>query len=138
MSRVRFYILDEEPASERERFACRLAAQLYRQGRRVYLHAADEPAARALDDLLWTFRPRAFVPHGLLDREEQQVAIGWRGEPDGHREVMINLALEVPAFAGRFEQVAEIVVRSAEIRGPLREAYLHYRDGGHQVETSRL
>ena len=54
MTQVDFYL--PGPAARDNRFglACRLADKAYRQGHRVYLHAASAEQARHLDRLLWT------------------------------------------------------------------------------------
>jgi DNA polymerase-3 subunit chi len=139
MTEVDFYILDAESPDQRKDFACRLAAQVFRQGHQVYIHTDDEPAAREMDDLLWSFRPDSFLPHSLLGGEHaDRVAIGWQADPSPHSDVMINLGLSVPEFVGRFRRVTEVVVTQAAIRDPLRKSYKYYKDRGYPLKERRL
>lgn len=139
MTRVDFYVLPDDEPDERQRFACRLAEKAFRGGHRVYLHAADEAAAREIDGLLWGFRKPSFLPHGLLGSDDAgRIGIGWGQDPGEHHDVMINLDLAVPDFVGRFERVLEIVVQHPDIRGPLRESWKRYKHYGYPIEKRDL
>lgn len=139
MTRVDFYILQQQQAADRDTFACKLAGQLFKQGRSLYLHAPDEAAAQSLDQLLWAYQPQAFLPHGLLGSgDDDQIGIGWGDDPAQHQDVMINLALTVPSFIGRFERVAEVVVQAPEIRDPLRSSFKYYKDRGYDIKTNKI
>ena len=139
MTEVDFYILDEESPAQRKHFACRLAAQVFRQGHQVYIHTDDETAAREMDELLWNFQPESFLPHSLLGGEHaERVAIGWQTDPSPHNDVMINLSLSVPSFVGRFKRVTEVVVTQPDIRDPLRKSYKYYKDRGYPLKQRKL
>lgn len=138
MTEVDFYILPHTEPEQRDLFACRLAEKAFRQGHRVYLHTADAESATQLDELLWNFRPQSFLPHALLDDSSDRVVIGWHDHPGDHSDVMINLALSVPAFIGRFARVAEVVVQSPHVRDPLRKSYAFYKDRGYPLRNNRL
>lgn len=142
MTRVDFYILKAESASERERFACRLAEKAFDQGHRVYIHAADEGAVARLDQLLWTFRPDSFLPHERIDAPDADVDtpihIGTGDEPGPHDDVLINLADEVPLFFSRFHRLAEVIAGDEAHRAAGRERYRFYRDRGYPLEAHNL
>lgn len=139
MTRVDFYVLPDTDPEQRDIFACRLTDKAFRAGHRVYLHTPDKPAAERIDSLLWSFRPQAFIPHGLSgDSGSDRVAVGWGDEPGASREVMINLSLEVPDFVGRFERVCELVVQHPSIRDPLRESWKHYQHFGYPLQKQVL
>ena len=139
MTNVDFYILQTHDPSDRARFACRLTDKVLRLGRRIYLHTSDEAAARELDTLLWAFRPQSFVPHAIrTESAGEPVTIGWGEDPGAQQDLMINLDLRVPAFVGRFERIAEIVVQDPAIRDPLRESWKHYQHYGYPVTGNNL
>ena len=107
------------------RFACRLATRALggKSSERVVLHTTDEDAARELDDLLWHYPDKRFVPHNLQGsggEKEAQVLISWQ-EPAHFDGVLINLSAEVPDFFTRFHRVMEVVV--GETRDQGRERY---------------
>lgn len=128
MTRVDFYILQDVELDAMHRFACRLASKAMSNGNEIYIHAADDAAAKSLDDLLWLYPEQRFVPHGLTaDKTSAPIHIGWE-EPRQIDDVLINLSGEVPGFFGRFDRVAEIVVRATRDAG--RDRYKFYRDRG--------
>jgi DNA polymerase-3 subunit chi len=55
----------EVTASRLEFKACEIAERTYSEGRRLQIIAANQEQAARLDDLLWTFKPDSFVPHGF-------------------------------------------------------------------------
>ena len=139
MTRVDFYILQEKSTGERNRYACRLTDKAFRAGHKIYLHTGDEDSARALDSLLWNFRAHSFLPHGWAGAQNaEHIAIGWQNDPCEHNDVMINLALSVPDFVGRFARVIEVVVQEPAVLEPLRENFRFYKDRGYQVTNKRL
>lgn len=135
MTRVDFYVL--EGAGEPLPFACRLIERVYRLRHTLYVRAADEAQARALDDLLWRFRAGAFVPHRRLgDAGEAPVWIG--PEAEGPGEVLLNLADEVAPDPGRYARIAELVPADEGQRARAREHFRHYRAAGCTIEQHRL
>jgi DNA polymerase-3 subunit chi len=138
MTRVDFYILEQVETEGREHFACRLVEKAYQQGHKVYINAVDEPQARRMDELLWTFRAGSFIPHTCVAAEEDpdsRVHIGYGGDPLQHDDVLVNLAPEVPMFFSRFHRVAEIVDSNPEIREQGRIRFRFYRDRGYDLKS---
>ncbi len=140
--RVDFYILPGDAPAARDLLCCRLAEKACKMGHKVYLHADSEAHARRLDELLWTFRSGSFLPHALLGDDPQpppQILIGHAGgAAPPARDVLINLAAEIPPFFDRFERVAEIVDQSAAVKQAGRERFRRYREHGCQPETHNL
>ena len=69
MARVDFYVLEQADNQARLRLACRLAEKAWQQKQQVLLLAPGADDARTLDDLLWTFRDRSFVPHEIYSQD---------------------------------------------------------------------
>jgi len=67
--RVDFYVLKSAAAKQRWAFACRLAEKAYLKDLRVVIVNDSLSDAQALDDMLWTFNDRSFVPHQLCTDE---------------------------------------------------------------------
>lgn len=141
MTRVDFYILEDNAADARQQFACRLAEKAWQQGNRVYIHTGDAALSSRMDELLWTFRQGSFVPHGLDDdpvADEADIHIGHGEEPRHHDEVLINLGHEIPLFFSRFQRVAEVVDSDEENRRAGRERFRFYRDRGYPLESHTI
>lgn len=138
MSRVDFYLLGGTTARQRLEFACRLTEKAWRLRRQVYLHTADDAAARELDQLLWQFRDDAFVPHRLIDADgpEAPVLIGWRADSEpGHNDLLVNLGADVPAFFERYQRTAEIVIRAPDHLQASRQRWRIYQQHGCDVQA---
>ena len=138
MTRVDFYILQDQSQDASMRFACRLGLKAYLSGHPVHVHVADADSAAALDEMMWDYPKHRFLPHEILDPEQtpqSPVQIGF--QPPHHSEgLLINLDASVPAFFGRFDRVAEIVVGETREQGRLR--YAHYRDRGYPLHHHEL
>ena len=139
MTRVGFYVVQGAEPQKRLEVAVRLADKAFQQGHRIFIHASDEKQARVLDELLWSFRPSSFLPHGLHGSEHSDtVAIGWGQEPRDHNDLLINLQLDIPAFFSRFQRVAEVVTQDPESLEALRASWTFYKARGYQLEKHNL
>ena len=139
MTRVGFYVVSAAGATHRLQVAARLADKAFQRGHRIFINASDETQARSLDELLWSYRPASFLPHGLLGTPEAgQIAIGWGQEPGDHDDLLINLRLNVPPFIGRFQRVAEVVTQDEDSLEALRSSWRFYKERGYQLEKHDL
>jgi DNA polymerase III subunit chi len=143
VSRVDFYVLAEDAPDARLRYACRLAEQAVERGERVYLQTAGAAEAQRLDDLLWTFSDRSFLPHEVFcgapaSHDRVMIMLGQQPAPATHRRLLINLTELVPADLGQYERIAEIVDVDPERKRSARERYKQYREQGCVPETHHL
>ncbi len=139
MTRVGFYVVQAAEQGQRLRVAVRLADKAFQQGHRIFINAADEVQARTLDELLWSYRPASFLPHGLHGQEHcDTIAIGWGQDPQNHNDLLINLQLDIPSFFSRFQRVAEVVTQDAASLQALRESWKFYKERGYQLEKHDL
>lgn len=139
MTRIGFYIIENEDADSRVRLALRLTDKAHQRGHRIYINSESEAQAQQLDELLWSFRPASFLPHALVtDKRPEQICIGWGQEPEGHDDLLINLQPEVPDFIGRFKRVMELVNQEPQRLEALRNSWRFYRDRGYALEQHRL
>jgi len=140
-TRVSFYLLaDPEPAA-RLAFACRLTEKVYKLNQRIHAHVPDNGMARALDELLWTFRQGSFVPHEIVAEGRPPAApvtIGSVGTEGPEADLLLNLAEEVPDGFARYGRIAEIVDGSAAGREAGRLRHRHYRQLGLEPETHEV
>ena len=135
MTLVGFYVVQTAAPGERLQVAARLADKAFQRGHRIYINAVDQPQAKELDTLLWSFRPSSFLPHGLYGQESSDaIAIGWGQEPENHNDLLINLQLEIPSFFSRFHRVAEVVTQEPASLEALRKSWRFYQERGYQLE----
>jgi DNA polymerase-3 subunit chi len=139
MTLVGFYVVQTSDPGERLQVAARLADKAFQRGHRVFINATDEAQATLLNELLWSFRPASFLPHGLHGQEHSEtIAIGWGQEPDNHNDLLINLQLGIPSFFSRFARVAEVVTQEPDSLAALRKSWTFYKERGYQLEKHDL
>lgn len=141
MTKVDFYVLQDDSRADRFQLACRIAGKAYQAGHRVLIHSTSDEETRHLDRLLWTFEQQSFLPHGLLttaDTELNPILIGDGSENTEEHDVLINLATEVPMFFGRFKRLAECVDNNPAAREASRQRYRFYRERGYPLDTHNI
>ena len=141
MTRVDFYILQDNKAKALDQFACRIAEKAYKQGHQVYINTSSDQQLEYLDDLMWTFRDGSFLPHDRYSNDhssEQAVLLGYGIEPEGVDDVLLNLSDDIPAFFSRFKRVAELVGGDDTARESARARYRFYKDRGYTLNTHKL
>jgi DNA polymerase-3 subunit chi len=139
MTRIDFYVLNNNKANARLEFVCRLAEKIYRRGHRVLLHTDDAKQSGIIDDLLWTWQQGSFIPHEIqLDDNTPDCPIVINHQPDlktDLHEVLINMGSAVPMFFSQFERVTEIVDQHEQTRQSARQRYRFYQDRGYPLES---
>lgn len=139
MTEVFFYI--SSTPGIRARLAWRIAEKAWRQQRKVYIHAASEQDALALEALFWQQPRTAFLPHVLANDSAAAgtpVVLGFGDDPGEHHDVLINLTHTVPDFYSRFIRVAEMICGDPEQRESGRHRWKFYRDRGYPVQDHHL
>jgi DNA polymerase-3 subunit chi len=142
-TKVDFYVLGTADKRTRLLTACRLAEKAFDQGLRVTVRTAGPAQAVELDELMWTFSDRSFVPHGVWPAEPEfaaatPVLIGSGALPESHRDVLINLGDDVPSEAGRYARVCEVVAGDDDAKRRARIRWRGYRDAGLEPDTHNL
>jgi DNA polymerase-3 subunit chi len=140
MPRVDFYVLAEAGVEAQYRQACRLAGEAFDSGVRTYLRTGSAAEAKALDDLLWTFSDRAFLPHEIAGSESPSHAriaalVGTTPAPPDFRGLLINLSAGFPDDAAGFERIAEVVDADPARKQQARDRFRQYRERGWTPES---
>ena len=140
MTRVDFYVLSSSSDNARLNFTCRLTEKVFNLGQRVFIHSPSQQLTSKLDDLLWTFKAGAFVPHAPIDQAAgEPVVLSHDAEPkDADWDVLVNLSSEVPDFFSRYHRVAEVIDKDAGRRDAGRERFRFYRERGYEIHTHNV
>lgn len=140
--RVDFYVLKSAAARLRWTFACRLTEKAYLRDLKVVVLSDTAADAEALDELLWTFNERSFVPHAI-HREAAgpapaPVRLTAALETIDGADLLVNLSARLPDGIGRFGRIAEVIDADEERRRLGRERFKAYRDLRLPLETHQL
>jgi DNA polymerase-3 subunit chi len=148
--RVDFYVLKSSTAKQRWTFACRLTEKAYLRDLKVVLFGDTLAEVEAIDELLWTFSERSFVPHDILPGRPSGVpghaaagsapAVQLTPDLDSveSADLLVNVSARLPARLDRFARIAEIIDADDERRRLGRERFKAYRDLKLAVETHQL
>jgi DNA polymerase-3 subunit chi len=140
--RVDFYILKSAAAKQRFSFACRLTEKAYLRDLKVVILQDNLSDAKALDELLWTFNERSFVPHevsvdGRFD-SATPVHLALESANMPVADLLVNLTDRLPSRWERYARVAEIIDADEERRRLGRERFKAYREQKVVLDTHQL
>ena len=139
MPQIDFYIIEDTSADAWLRYACKLVEKAYTLGLHIHIHTPNEGMTTRMDDLLWIFRDRSFIPHQRTCAENELCAVTLNhSDLPSKREVLVNLSSEVPEFYNEFERVVEVIGNDDKMKQQGRERFRFYKDNGespthHQV-----
>jgi DNA polymerase-3 subunit chi len=135
MTAIDFYLIADETPEASFRLACKLIDKAYMRKNSVYVQTASIEEAKMLDDLLWTFRDDAFIPHGLVGTTQLPIQIGQIEAPNPY-DVLINLTAATPALSKQYQRILEILPPQSRNIG--RKKYKFYRDQNCEITTHDL
>ena len=135
-ARADFYLIAKPRFREQPLLlVCELARKASDAGLPMLVLCASTAQAEALDDLLWSFDPDAYVPHQIVgadeDEDEVPVLIAAPEHDAALRPLVLNL--RDAAVPEGFERVLEVVPADESARGPLRERWKQYQARGLEV-----
>jgi DNA polymerase-3 subunit chi len=141
--RVDFYVLKSAAARQRWAFACRLTEKAYLKDLKIVIVNDTLADAQALDELLWTFNERSFVPHKVcLDEQSLDPAtpvhLVLESAAIPAADLLVNLAHRFPTQLQRYQRIAEIIDADEERRRQGRERFKAYRDLKFTLETHQI
>jgi DNA polymerase-3 subunit chi len=141
--RVDFYVLKSAAARQRMAFACRLTEKAYLKDLSVVILNDTLADAQALDDLLWTFNERSFIPHKVCVDEHSldpatKVHLAALPAALPAADLLVNLSARLPDHWDRYPRIAEIIDADEDRRRLGRERFKTYRDLKVTLETHQL
>ena len=133
MPRADFYLIDKPRFREEPLLlVCELARKAFDAGLPTLVLARDNAQAEAIDDLMWSFDPDAYLPHQIAGSDEEDeltpILILSPDVDSPMRPMVINL--RDAAVEGDFERVLEVVPADPAARTPLRERWKQYQARG--------
>lgn len=140
MPRVDFYLLSESGDLARWRYACRLAEKAADLGHRVLIRTASSGESTKLDELLWTYSEKVFLPHEIAAAPSHPlIKVVISDEPAAAPvDVVINVSTQPLQAVPAAERIAEVVDGDEGAKRAARERYRFYREQGCALETHTL
>jgi DNA polymerase-3 subunit chi len=135
MPQADFYLIDKPRFREQPLLlVCELARKAFNAQIPTLILTRTLDEAEAVDDLLWSFDPEAFIPHQIAGDDEDEVTailIVPPGAQTADRPMLINLREE--CADGQFESVKEVVAANPDEREGSRKRWAEYRKRGFDV-----
>jgi DNA polymerase-3 subunit chi len=133
--RVDFYLVGSTEPLARLRTACRLVEKARDQGLLSTVRTGSTTEAAQFDELLWTFAELAFIPHAVWPQDataaiDAPVLVTAGPLPDSHRDVLLNLGLDLPAGFDGYGRILEVIGPGEDERRAGRARWRAYRDAG--------
>ncbi|MCW8853389.1 MAG: DNA polymerase III subunit chi [Gammaproteobacteria bacterium] len=136
MTRVDFYILQDQNPLSLQKFACRLADKAYQQGHRILIQTETAEESRILDNMLWTISENSFLPHTIdtgSANDDQPIIISHQAAEYKDFQTMINLSSITPVDTRAFDRIAEILNQQESRKQTGREHYKIYKARGYEL-----
>jgi DNA polymerase-3 subunit chi len=136
MTRIDFYVLQQDSLIARYHFACRLVEKALNHGHHIVIALDDADQAASLSEYLWSFKPESFLPHHLqTDSESSPIILVWDEVEDQYHDLLINLRGDIPDGFSCFQRVVEVVVQDTSCLTSTRNHFQFYRDRGYPLKS---
>ena len=113
----------------------------YQLGHQIYVLCENEDMAIAFDEFLWQFNPDSFIPHHLFNEgptPPAPVQIGFEHHLPQSRDILVNLAGNVPNFHSQFKRICEIVANQEDSKACKRQNYKFYQSQGYALNNHEI
>lgn len=135
MTNVSFYLFEQ--SDERQvQSACRLCRKILKQATKIWWYCPNLAQQKQLDELLWTFDPTSFIPHGIHDTQGQ-VCIS-EHYPTSGEWIIFNFSDKTLEIKDTFQHIIEIVENNEDAKIIGRKKFKQYRQLNLQPRTFKL
>ena len=137
---VSFYQVAGKDVAKKRQIACRLAAQGFSLGEKLFILTSNEEESQQIDELLWHYPTNRFVPHAVNNGNEAKSASTtvriYHETPADNQYLLINLTANQITNLGRFRRIFEVALENERDAANAREE--HYRKLGCVIETHKI
>jgi len=132
--RVDFYILHTQNQKSIWQFCCRLAEKAWKCGNSIHVLTNNDEETTRLDDMMWTYSDRSFLPHAKQDENfSAPIIIGHLSDLNPC-DLLINLAKSTPVQLKELTRIAEILNDDDSIKNSGRIRYSEYKKSGCKLQ----
>jgi DNA polymerase-3 subunit chi len=140
MTRVDFYQLNPQQHNQ-DRVVCQLCQKAFDNNQKTLLLTQSPQQTAHFDEQLWIFSEDSFLPHdahiiGESNSFLSPILIHDQPDPQGKRQLLINLSPLVPSYFAQFERVIELVTE--DNKQSAREHYVFYKERGYPLNHHTL
>lgn len=131
-------------ASHRLNMACQTTARHVRAGHNIAIYCTDAKRLKRFDHMLWDFEPTSFISHCLINdpmaKYAQVLLIHNPSDIEllNNKEWLLNLDQDIPANAGNFKRVLEIISSKEDEVLNARQRWQQYKKLGFMVKGHKI
>jgi DNA polymerase-3 subunit chi len=131
MTEIRFYHMEQSTLNQA---LPAIVSKAYAAGKRVLIKTPDKKESKRLDDLLWTFNPQSFVPHGMDDADNQPVFLTHDDENLNKADTLILTHGSILDTVESYDLVCEMLDGRVETQiAAARQRWKIYKDLGYDL-----
>lgn len=143
MSNVSFYILESNNINDLYKTIVQLSIKAYEADNQVLIYSNHTALLAKIDDYLWTFSPTIFIPHVLIQSDDEADDIDpiilADFEPQApKKDLLIQLADNPLPNFNDYNRIIEILYSEPEYLAKGRERFKFYRQHGIEPKTIKL
>lgn len=145
MVQVSFYVLPTSNESARQKLLLKILEKAYVAEEPTLLYSDNQDLLRFLDRELWEIPNVEFLPHGIIESEEDIndadfIYLSDKMWAMENRSLLINIHPTVPeeAKAGLYPRVFEVITQDPQVLEESRNRYRLYRSLGFEIQTHKL
>lgn len=135
---IQFYHLTATPI---ERALPKLIEKAYGAGHRILLVEGSPERLEMFNQLLWTYHPGSFLPHGSLKEglpEEQPVLLAETPDNRNGANILLTTDGTVPSDANEYARILDVFDgNDAAAVEKARTRWKNYQDGGYPLSYLR-
>jgi DNA polymerase-3 subunit chi len=134
MTDIRFYHMEQ---STLDQALPAITMKAWQSGSRVLIKVPDKKEADRLNDLLWTFHPNVFLPHGVENdnhAERQPVLIAQSDDNRNEASILLLTNGCTSDKVSDFDMVCEMLDGRVDVHiKEARARWKAYKDAGHDL-----
>ncbi|MBU6468319.1 MAG: DNA polymerase III subunit chi [Betaproteobacteria bacterium] len=119
----------------------KLIEKAWQQKKTVWVRAANQSQADAIDQGLWQISPTSVIPHCLSDdplAKDVPIVIDANETTPWHYDCLVNLHPQHNEYFARFQRLLEVVSTDEQDKQHARLRFQHYRSRGFEIYTHDL
>lgn len=134
MADIRFYHLTRKTA---EQALPELVSRAYAKGHKIVIRSGDEGTTQHLNDLLWTYNPDMFLPHGSAKdgrAAQQPIYLTSGADNPAGADVLMLMPGADPGGAGNFALCCQLINGADEHQtAAARTLWKAWKEEGHAI-----
>lgn len=140
MPNVSFYVLESSNIKDFYKTIVQLTLKAHEAENQVLIHSNHPQILQSLDDYLWSFSKTSFIPHVLVQNDDEVDDIDpivlAHFEPNiPQKDLLIQLADQVPSNFKDYQRIIEVLYNEPNYLALGRERFKFYRQNGIEPKT---